>query len=77
METRAFILIETQVGRARQVATALRALSGVRSADVVTGNFDIIAVIEAPDMSGVADLVTGRMQSIPGVMRTITCVTAG
>ena len=77
MGTRAFILIETQVGRAKQVALALRVLEGVMSAEVVTGTFDIIALIEAPDMSAMADLVTGRVQGIRGVLRTITCVSAG
>ena len=77
MATRAYILIETQVGRAKQVALALRALEGVMSAEVITGTFDIIALIEAPDMSAMADLVTGRVQGIRGVLRTITCVAAG
>ena len=77
MATRAFILIETQVGRAKQVALGLRALEGVISADVITGTFDIIALIEAPDMSAMADLVTGQVQGIRGVLRTITCVAAG
>jgi DNA-binding Lrp family transcriptional regulator len=75
--TRAFILIETQVGRAKQVALALRVLEGVMSAEVVTGTFDIIALIEATDMSAMADLVTGQVQGIRGVLRTITCVAAG
>jgi hypothetical protein len=52
-------------------------LEGVTSAEVVTGTIDVIALIEAPDMLGVADLVTGRVQAISGVMRTITCVAAG
>ena len=77
MATRAFILIETQVGRAKQVALALRAFEGVISADVITGTFDIIALIETGDMTAIADLVTGQVQGIRGVMRTITCVTAG
>lgn len=77
MTTRAFILIETAVGRAKQVAEALRALPGVRSADVVTGTVDIIALAEAEDMSGLAELITGRMQEVRGVIRTITCVAAG
>jgi DNA-binding Lrp family transcriptional regulator len=75
--TRAYILIETQVGRAKQVALALRTLEGVMSAEVVTGTFDIIALIEATDMSAMADLVTGQVQGIRGVLRTITCVAAG
>ena len=77
MSTRAFILIETDVGMVQQAAEALRSLQGIRSADVVTGNFDIIALAEAPDMATVAELVTGRVQGIGGVIRTITCVAAG
>ena len=77
MATKAFILIETQVGRAKQVAQELGALEGILSAEVVTGTFDIIALIEASDMSAMADLVTGQVQGIRGVLRTITCVAAG
>ena len=77
MTTRAFILIETRVGKAKQVTQALRLVVGVRSADVVTGTFDIVALIEASDMAAVADLVTGQVQGIDGVLRTITCVAAG
>ena len=73
---RAYIFIETQVGKSRDVATALQALSGVPSVDIVTGEFDIIALVEAPDMVAMADLVTGQVQSISGVTRTITCVAA-
>lgn len=77
MPTKAFILIEVQVGRANQVVAALRSLREVSSAEVVTGTFDIIASIEVADMAGMADLVTSQMQSIRGVIKTITCVTAG
>ena len=76
MAARAYIFIETQVGKSRDVATALHALSGVPSVDIVTGEFDIIALVEAPDMVAMADLVTGQVQSISGVTRTITCVAA-
>ena len=76
MPTRAYILIETQVGKSRDVVTALRSLPDVPSADIITGDFDIIAQIESADMVSMADLVTGWVQSIPGVIRTITCVVA-
>lgn len=76
MVTRAFILIETQVGRTRQVVEALRPLAGVRSADMITGTFDVIALVETADMSALAELITGRVQGVPGVLRTVTCVAA-
>jgi len=77
MPSKAFILIEVQVGRANTVADSLRSLREVSTADVVTGTFDIIASIEVSDMAAMADLVTSQMQSIRGVIKTITCVTAG
>tara|TARA_Y100000310_G_scaffold330415_1_gene401994 strand:+ start:372 stop:641 length:270 start_codon:yes stop_codon:yes gene_type:complete len=73
---RAYILIETQVGRSPDVAAALQSMPGVPSVDIITGDFDIIALVEAQDMVSMADLVTGLVQSIPGVTRTITCVAA-
>lgn len=76
MTARAYILIEIQVGKSPDVAAALQALSGVPSVDIITGDFDIIALVEAQDMVSMADLVTGLVQSIPGVTRTITCVAA-
>ena len=76
MVARAYILIETQVGKSRDVLAALQALSNVPSVDIITGEFDMIALVEAPDMMAMADLVTGQIQSIPGVTRTITCVAA-
>ena len=77
MPTRAFVLIETQVGKARQVVQELRSMEGISSADIVTGNFDVIVLVEASDMAAMAEMVTGRVQSVRGVMRTITCVAAG
>ena len=77
MTTKAFILIETQVGRVKEVTSELRRLEGVVSCDVITGPFDVIALIESDDMASVADLVTGQVQSVHGVIRTITCVAAG
>jgi len=76
MVARAYILIETQVGKSRDVIAALRVLSNVSSVDIITGEFDMIALVEASDMVAMADLVTGLVQSTPGVTRTITCVAA-
>ena len=56
----------------QQVVRSLRALNGVALADVITGTYDVIALVDAPDMSAMADLVTGRIQGVPGVLRTIS-----
>jgi DNA-binding Lrp family transcriptional regulator len=77
LPTKAFILIEAEVGRVQQASDALRSLPGITSADVITGSYDIIALVEAADMATMAELVTGQIQGITGVLRTITCVAAG
>lgn len=77
MATKAYILIETSVGKSRDVANALKALNGVDVVDAVTGPYDIIAVVSAPDLNGVGDLVTSNIHTISGVGRTVTCLAVG
>ena len=77
MATKAYILIETAVGKSRDVAEALRALRGVESVDAVTGPYDIIAIVGAPDLNAVGDLVTAQIHTINGIVRTVTCLSVG
>ena len=72
MGTRAYILIETQVGMARGVADSLRSFDKVQTVDVITGPFDVIALIEAPDMAAVADLVAMLRRDPSTVVRVST-----
>ena len=77
MATKAYILIETTVGKSRNVADALKSLQGVNTVDAVTGPYDIIAVVEAPDLNAVGDLVTSQIHTINGIVRTVTCLSVG
>ena len=74
MAAKAFVLIETAVGRTKEVATALEKLEGVKSVDPVTGPYDIIAVVEAESLNNIGDLVTGKIHPITGISRTVTCL---
>ena len=74
MATRAFVLIETSVGRTRDVAAALNGVSNVSSVDAVTGPYDIIVVVEAADLNAVGDVVTSRIHTVSGIVRTVTCL---
>ncbi len=74
MSTKAYILIETTVGKSRDVADALRSLQGVETVDAVTGPYDIIAIVEAPDLNAVGSLVTSQIHTISGIVRTVTCL---
>jgi DNA-binding Lrp family transcriptional regulator len=77
MPTKAYILIETAVGKSRNVAGELRNLAGVETVDPVTGPYDIIAVVAAPDLNAVGDLVTSQIHTIGGIVRTVTCLSVG
>ena len=77
MPTKAYILIETAVGKSRDVTDALRSLSGIDNVDAVTGPYDIIAIVAAPDLNAVGDLVTSQIHTINGIVRTVTCLSVG
>ncbi|MFC1906350.1 Lrp/AsnC ligand binding domain-containing protein [Chloroflexota bacterium] len=74
MTARAFILIETAVGRNREVVTALKQLEGVKSVDAVTGPYDVISVVEGKALNDIGDLVTTKIHPIAGISRTVTCL---
>ena len=73
MSVRAYILIQTEVGRSGQVAAEVAAIDGVRSADDVTGPYDVIAVAEAASVDELGKMVVSRVQLIDGITRTLTC----
>jgi DNA-binding Lrp family transcriptional regulator len=75
--TRAFVLIETAVGKTKDVVSELNKVDAVSSVDVVTGPYDIIAIIEAADLGSVGDTVTGHVHTIGGIVRTVTCLAVG
>ena len=74
MPTKAFILIEAQVGKTRAIVQALRDSDMVQSADGVSGPYDIIAIVEADDLGSIGDLVTTQIHTIPGITRSVTCL---
>lgn len=77
MSSRAFILVETEVGKIREVAEAIGNLDGMVSVDMVTGPYDVIASVDAPDINAIGTVLTDRVHIISGVVRTVTCVAVG
>lgn len=69
----AYVLIQTEVGKAAQVASAVREIDGVETADDVTGPYDVIVKAAAPDVDQLGKLVVARIQAIEGITRTLTC----
>ena len=71
----AYILLDTAPGTIRDVADMLREIEEMHIVDVVTGPHDIIAVLETTDVDQLGDLLAERVRTIPGVIRTTTCLT--
>ena len=69
----AYVLIQTEVGKAAIVAAALRDLPGVSETASVTGPYDVIARAQARDIDELGKLVASRVQVLDGVTRTLTC----
>jgi DNA-binding Lrp family transcriptional regulator len=76
MTVKAFILIDTSPGKAREVAAKIRQVKGVSVAHAVTGPHDIIAIAEAADVTALGELVVQNIQSVTGVNRSLTSIVA-
>ena len=76
MAVKAFILIDTSPGKARDVAAKIRGVAGVSVAHAVTGPHDIIAFAEAADVTSLGELVVQKIQSVVGVNRSLTSIVA-
>ena len=73
MTVSAYVLSQTEVGKAADVAREIAAIPGVVAADDVTGPYDVIARAEAPSMDELGRMVVGRVQLVAGITRTLTC----
>lgn len=69
----AYILIQTEVGRARDVAAAIGNIPGVVRVDAVTGPYDVVVLTEARSVDELGKLIVSRLQLISGITRTLTC----
>lgn len=69
---RAYVLIQTAVN-APTVAEEIRKIEGVETADDVSGPYDVIVRAAAGDMDSLGQLVVARIQTVEGVVRTLTC----
>jgi len=75
MAVKAFVLIEVAMGKTKEVETVVGKVPGVKSADAVTGPYDVIAIVEMPDVNALGDLVAKHIHSVSGIARTVTCLT--
>ncbi len=69
----AYILVQTEVGKAAEVARRIRSITGVTLAEDVTGPYDVIVRAEADNVDDLGRLVVAQIQGVPGITRTLTC----
>ena len=69
----AYILVQTEVGKAAKVAKDIVRIEGVQLAEDVTGPYDVIARAEARTIDELGKLVVARVQAVDGITRTLTC----
>jgi DNA-binding Lrp family transcriptional regulator len=72
-EMEAYVLIQTEVGLAPEVARAVAGLDGVVAAEAVVGPYDVIIRVQAETVDALGKQVVSRIQLIDGVTRTLTC----
>lgn len=73
MVVQAYILIQTDVGKAAEVAAKITDIKGVILAEDVTGPYDVIARVEANTVDELGKLVIAKIQDVSGITRTLTC----
>lgn len=73
MSVRAYVLIQTEVGKAASVASRVGEISGVVLAEDVTGPYDVIVQAEAESVDDLGKMIVSRVQLIEGITRTLTC----
>ncbi len=69
----AYILIQTEVGKARDVAAAIDKISGVVRVDAVTGPYDVVVLAEGHSVDELGRMIVSKIQYVPGITRTVTC----
>jgi DNA-binding Lrp family transcriptional regulator len=69
----AYVLIQTEVGKAARVMTEIVDIIGVQQAQAVTGPYDVIVRAEARNVDELGKLVVARVQAVDGITRTLTC----
>lgn len=69
----AYILIQTEVGKARDVAAAIDKIQGVARVDAVTGPYDVVVLAEGHSVDELGQMIVSKIQYVPGITRTVTC----
>ena len=69
----AYVLIKARVGETSNVLEKLRLNEHIRTAELIIGPYDIVALVEAADLNAIGTVVMRFVHEVAGVENTITC----
>ncbi len=77
MQTKAFVLVTVDVGKAEEVVQALRKVPGITAVSLVTGPYDVVATVEGGDTNALGKIILNQVHGTPGVKGTLTLMVVG
>lgn len=69
---KAYLKVDVFPGKEREVKGAVLGIEGVRSAELTTGEQDLIVLVEGPSYEGILELIVNKIRRIDGIRRTVT-----
>ena len=71
---KAYIMINVRLGSILEVVNNLREIDGVKEANMTFGTYDVVSAIEAEDVREIGRMIATKIQPIPGILETLTCL---
>ncbi len=68
------VLINVEPNQINQVASVIAEFDGVSEVFSVAGRFDLVAIVRVKNNDEMAEVVTGKMLSVPGIIRSETLI---
>ncbi len=73
MSLKAYILINTQIGKTADVLNTLKKMPEIKHLDIIMGPYDIIAQVETGSHDELSQIVMKKLQNIDAIKHTMTC----
>jgi DNA-binding Lrp family transcriptional regulator len=70
----AYVLLKVSSGTERDVCQKIITFNEVMQADIIFGEYDVIAKISAPDLDALEDFLSQKIRNVPSVILTSTMI---
>ena len=70
----AVVLIEAEPDKVPELAEQIADVDGITAVYSVAGRYDLVANLRVPDNEAVADIVSGNVRALGGIVRTETLI---